>query len=352
MRAGVFHGPGDIRVDDVPDPRDPVGGEAVVRVVRSSVCGSDLWAFRDIAKGTEGSRTGHEFTGIVEAVGDEVTSVKPGDLVVSPFAWSCGECVPCRAGLQTSCPDSTFPGLPWDGGQGEMVLMPMADGSLWKVPDGTDPALYDQVHLLSDVLLTGYHAAKLAGVGSAGLDGSPVTTAVVIGDGAVGLSGVVGAKLLGATTIVAAGHHEDRLDIARSLGATHTTDLRGKELTKHIKQITDGGAPAVLECVGVTGALMTAAAVVTGGGNVGSVGVPHGVEHAGWLGMLFGKNAALRAGVAPVRAYMDEVGPQVCDGSLDVSAIASHVFELGELAGAYEAMDQRTAIKAILHIDA
>jgi alcohol dehydrogenase len=351
MRAGVFHGPGDIRVDEVADPRDPVGGEAVVRVVRSSVCGSDLWAYRDISKGEQGSRTGHEFTGIVEAVGDGVTTIKPGDLVVSPFMWSCGTCMACRAGLQTSCPSGQFVGGSYDAGQGERVLMPLADGSLWKVPDGTPEALYDQVHLLSDVLLTGYHAAKLAGVGSAGLDGHPVTTAVVIGDGAVGLSGVVGAKLLGATTIVAVGHHDDRLEIARTLGATHTSNLRGKQLTTQIRELTDGGAPAVLECVGVTGALMTAAAVVTGGGNVGSVGVPHGVEHAAWLGMLFGKNAALRSGVAPVRAYMDEVGPAVCAGELDVSAIASDRYELGELAGAYTAMDNRTAIKSILVVE-
>lgn len=349
MLAGVFHGEGDVRVEEVPDPGAPPPEGAVLRIVRSSVCGSDLWPYRGKGGWKPGWRTGHEMTGIVESVGDEVVSVAPGDLVVSAFAWSCGECDRCRAGLQTSCRRSMFPGgADNEGGQAQRVTVPLADGSLWKVPDGTPEERYDQVHLLTDVLLTGYHAAKLARVGEPGLGGEPASTAVVIGDGAVGLSGVVGAKLLGATTIVAVGHHADRLEHATGLGATHTVDLRGKDLHKAVLEITDGGSAAVLECVGTTSALVDAAAVVSPGGTVGSVGVPHGVEDARWLGRLFSKNAALHAGVAPTSAYVEQVGPLVASGELDVSAIASDRFALEDLPAAYEAMDRRECVKAIL----
>jgi alcohol dehydrogenase len=352
MKAGVFHGAGDVRVEEVADPGAPPPRGAVLRIVRSSVCGSDLWSYRGPSDWQAGWRTGHEMTGIVEQVGDEVTSVAEGDLVVSAFFWSCGDCAYCRAGLHTSCTTGAFPGgANHGGGQAERVMVPHADGSLWKVPDGTPEERFDQVHLLTDVLLTGYHAAKLAGVGEPGLGGDPVTTAVVVGDGAVGLSGVVGAKLLGATTIVLVGHHADRLEIAASLGATHTTDLRGRDLARHLREVTDGGAEAVLECVGVTSALRDAAGAVAPGGRIGSVGVPAGVEDANWMRILFGKNASLHPGIAPTSAYVEEVGPLVASGELDVSAIASDTFALADLPAAYEAMDQRTVVKAILRTD-
>lgn len=348
MKAGVFRGERDVRVEEVADPvlREP--DDAVVRIVRSSVCGSDLWPYRGHAPWQPGWRTGHELTGIVEEVGDAVEHVRPGDLVVSAFAWSCGTCEFCRAGLQTSCVRSTYPGgADNDGGQGERVRLPMVDGSVWKVPDGTPEDRLDAVHLLSDVLLTGYHAAKLAGVGEPGLDGEPVRTAVVVGDGAVGLSAVVSAELLGATTIVAVGHHAERLELAAQLGATHTTDLRGDELHTHLRDLTDGGAAAVMECVGTAGAVATSVEIARPGGTVSMVGVPRFIDE--WpMGTFFSKNVAFRAGVAPVRAYMDEVGPSVASGELDVSAIASHRFGLDELPGAYAAMDERRCIKAIV----
>lgn len=348
MRAGVFRGPGDVRVEEVDDPvlREP--GDAIVRIVRSSVCGSDLWFYRGVADWKPGWRTGHELTGVVEEVGDDVTGVAPGDLVVSAFAWSCGRCEFCRGGLHTSCVRGAYPGgADQDGGQAERVRVPLVDGSVWKVPDGTPEERLDAVHLLSDVLLTGYHAAKLAGVGASGLDGEPVRTAVVIGDGAVGLSAVASARLLGADTVIAVGHHADRLDIATALGADHTTELAGEELYAHVRELTDGGAPAVLECVGVTGSLRDAAEIARPGGSIGMVGVPAGVDEVP-MRPLFSKNVALRAGVAPVRAYMDEVGPAVASGELDVSAIASHRFSLDELPDAYAAMDERACIKAIV----
>lgn len=348
MKAGVFRGERDVRVEDVADSQVQGEGDAVLRIVRSSVCGSDLWFYRGHSPWESGWRTGHELTGIVEEVGSGVTTVKPGDLVVSAFAWSCGHCEFCRAGLQTSCVTGAFPGgADHDGGQADLVRVPMADGSLWKVPDGTPEERYDAVHLLSDVLLTGYHAAKLAGVGEPGLGGEVASTALVIGDGAVGLSAVASAKLLGAETIIAVGHHTDRLDLARELGATHTSDLRGDELLAHLKDLTDGGAPAVMECVGVDSAVETAAEAVRPGGTVSMVGVPRFID--AWpMGTFFSKNAAFRAGVAPVRAYMDEVGPAVASGEIDVSAIASHRYSLDELPAAYEAMDRRECIKAIV----
>lgn len=344
MKAGVLHGERDIRVDEVDEPGEPGPGEAVLRIVRSSVCGSDLWSYRGISSITPGAHTGHELTGVVEAVGEGVTDVAEGDLVVSAFAWSCGTCRWCAAGLQTSCVTGQFA----SGGQAQRVTVPMVEGSVWTAPSDTPEERWDQLHLLSDVLLTGYHAAKLAGVGAPGLDGAPVDVAVVIGDGAVGLSGVVSAKLLGATTIVAVGRHEERLDAARGLGATHVVEARGDGYRKQVRGLVDGGAAAVLECVGTTGSLVDAAAVVAPGGSVGSVGVPHGVDGAPWLAPLFGKNASLRPGVAPVRAYMDEVGPLVASGELDVSAIASHRFALEDLPAAYEAMDRRECVKAIV----
>ena len=348
MRAGVFHGTRDVRVEEVADPEVVEPGDAVVRVVRSSVCGSDLWPYRGVAPWQPGWRTGHELTGVIEAVGDEVADVAPGDLVVSAFAWSCGRCEFCEAGLQTSCVRGVYPGgADQDGGQAEFVRVPLVDGSVWKVPEGTPEERLDAVHLLSDVLLTGYHAAKLAGVGRPGIDGHPVRTAVVIGDGAVGLSGVVSARLLGAETIIAVGHHEDRLSIAADLGATHTTQLQGEDLYAHVRDLTDGGAAAVLECVGVTASLRDAAEVARPGGSIGMVGVPAGVDEVP-MRRLFSNNIALRAGVAPVRAYMDEVGPAVAAGELDVSAIASHRFPLEELPAAYEAMDRRECVKAIV----
>lgn len=348
MRAGVFHGAGDVRVEAVDDPRIQEPGDAVVRVVRSSVCGSDLWFYRGVAPWKPGWRTGHELTGVIEAVGDDVSTVAPGDLVVSAFAWSCGRCEFCRAGLQTSCVRGAYPGgADQDGGQAEYVRVPLVDGSVWKVPEGTPEERLDAVHLLSDVLLTGYHAAKLAGVGEPGLDGEPVRTAVVIGDGAVGLSAVASARLLGATTIIAVGHHADRLSVASELGATETTELEGDDLYAHVRELTDGGAPAVLECVGVTGSLRDAAEVARPGGSIGMVGVPAGVDEVP-MRTLFSNNIALRPGVAPVRAYMEEVGPAVASGELDVSAIASDRYSLDELPAAYDAMDRRACIKAIV----
>lgn len=348
MRAGVFRGEGDIRVEQVPDPELEQPTDAVVRIVRSSVCGSDLWSYRGISKGTDGTRTGHELTGIVEAVGDEVTEVAVGDLVIAPFAFGDGTCEYCRAGLWTSCPHGGFFGGDVNGGQAERARVPWADANLWVAPSDTPEDRWDALHLLTDVLLTGWHAGVMAGVGEPGLDGEPVTTAVVIGDGAVGLSGVLSARRQGADRVIAVGHHDDRLEIARQLGATEVVNDRGDSLAARLKELTDGGAAAVLECVGVNASLQDAVAAVRPGGRIGMVGVPAGVSRVP-MGDLFRNNIQLTAGVAPTNAYVDEVGPLVASGEIDPSLIASDVYDLDELPAAFEAMDERRTIKAILH---
>jgi threonine dehydrogenase-like Zn-dependent dehydrogenase len=348
MRAGVFRGERNIRVEDVAEPTLEAGTDAIVRIVRSSVCGSDLWSFRGVTQGQDGSRTGHEFTGIVESVGDDVTKVQVGDLVVAPFCYGDGICHFCQAGLWTSCVQGGFFGVGINGGQAEFARVPWADANLWVAPKDTPQERWDAVHLLSDVLLTGWHAGVMAGVGQPGIDGEPVTTAVIIGDGAVGLSGVISAKQQGATRIIAVGHHQDRLDIARQLGATDLVMERGKQRKAAILALTDGGAASVLECVGVDASLRDAISACRPGGKIGMVGVPHGVTGVP-LGQLFGSNISLNAGVAPTSAYIDEVGPLVASGEIDPSLLASDVFGLEDLPAAFEAMDERRTIKAIVH---
>lgn len=348
MRAGVYRGPGEVRVEDVPDPRVEEPTDAVVRIVRSSVCGSDLWSYRGVRSGEGGGRTGHELTGVVEQVGDRVRDVAVGDLVVVPFAFGDGTCEYCRAGLWTSCRQGGFFGGDVNGGQAEYARVPWADANCWVAPADTPVERWDALHLLTDVLLTGWHAGVLAGVGQPGIDGEPVTTAVVIGDGAVGLSGVVSARAQGADRVIAVGHHDDRLEVARALGATDTVNLRGKELRAHLRELTDGGAPAVLECVGMDASLRDAVGAVRPGGRIGMVGVPAGVEDVP-LGHLFASNVTLSAGVAPTNAYVAEVGPLVASGELDPSPIASDVYALDDLPAAFRDMDERRTIKAILH---
>lgn len=347
MRAGVFRGEQDIRVEEVADPTIEQGTDAVVKIVRSSVCGSDLWSYRGISPGTDGSATGHELTGIVESVGEAVTDVKVGDLVIAPFAFGDGTCEYCKAGLWTSCVQGGFFGSGINGGQAEYARIPWADANLWVAPSDTPEERWDALHLLTDVLLTGWHAGVMAGVGQPAMDGDTSTTAIVIGDGAVGLSGVLAAKLQGAERIIAVGHHDDRLDIATKLGATDVVNDEGKSLAKKLKALTDGGATSVLECVGANASMADAVRAVRPGGRIGMVGVPAGVKEVP-IGQLFGKNVRLTAGVAPTNAYVAEVGPRVASGEIDPSLIASDVFGLDELPAAFEAMDQRKTIKAIV----
>src|SRR5512147_1169597 len=268
MRATVLYGAGDVRVEIVPYARIVEPTDAVVAVTRACICGSDLWPYQSMEKSATGRRMGHEFIGIVEDVGKDVRTVRKGDLVVVPFAWSDGTCEFCRQGLQTSCLHGGFWGGELDGGQGEAVRVPLADGTLVKLPVGPDHALMPSLLTLSDVMGTGHHAARAAKVG-------PGKTVAVVGDGAVGLCGVIAARRLGAEQIIMLGRHADRIALARTFGATDIVSERGDAAIERVRELTGGlGAHAVLECVGHGEALRTAVSVARAGGAVGRVGVP------------------------------------------------------------------------------
>ena len=342
MRATVFHGPGDVRVEQVPDPRIEAPTDAVVRVTHACVCGSDLWFYRGVSKWEPGWRTGHEWMGIVEEVGAEVRTVRPGDRVVAPFAWSDGTCEFCAKGLQTSCVDGGYwGGDSADGGQGEAVRAPHADGTLVVLPELDDDRMAS-VLPLTDVLPTGHHAAVSARV-------RPGGTVAVVGDGAVGLCGVLAAARLGAGRIVALGHHEGRLEIARRFGATDVVTARGEDAVAEVRELTEGGAESVLECVGAQSAMDTALAIARDGGTVGYVGVPHGIETLD-LRSIFGRNVGLLGGVAPARAYLPELLADVVAGRIDPAPVLDLVVSLDDVPRGYAAMDSREAVKVMVKV--
>ena len=344
MRAATFQAPGEISIEEVPRPEIEDPTDAIVRVTHTAICGSDLWFYRGESDREAGSRVGHEPMGIVEEVGDDVRSVEPGDRVFAPFVISCGNCEFCRKGLHTSCVN----GGSWSGenggAQGEYVRSPDADGTLVRVPDrfADDEDALEALLPLTDVMGTGHHAAVSADV-------SEGDTCVVIGDGAVGLCGVLAARRLGAERIVATGHHEDRLDIAEEFGATETVSARGEEAVERALELTHGGASHVMECVGAASAMETAIEVCRPGGTVGYVGVPHGVDEAGLdVLSMFGDNVGLRGGVAPVRAYAEELMADVLQGTLDPSPIFTKTVDLDGVPEGYRAMDEREAIKVLV----
>src|SRR5438034_1709322 len=295
MRATVMYGAGDVRVETVPDPRLIESTDALVRVTSACICGSDLWPYQSMERTDVGRRMGHEFIGVVEDVGADVRTVRKGDLVVAPFAWSDGTCEFCRQGLQTSCRHGGFWGGELDGGQGEAVRVPLADGTLVKLPVAPDDALMPGLLTLSDVMGTGHHAALRANVG-------PGKTAAVVGDGAVGLCGVIAAKRLGAEQIIMLGRHADRIALAKEFGATDIVGERGDEAIDRVRELTGGlGAHSVLECVGHDQAVVTALEIARPGGAVGRVGVPENDNTP--TGTAFWKNVGLGGGPAPARAY-------------------------------------------------
>ncbi|MGW2277119.1 zinc-dependent alcohol dehydrogenase family protein [Streptomyces sp. NPDC001770] len=345
MRATVIHAPHDIRVEEVPDPVVQQPTDVVVRVLRACICGSDLWAYRGESARKPGQRIGHEFLGIVEQAGSDVTGFAAGDLVVAPFVWSDGTCAYCADGLHTSCPQGGFWGSEGsDGGQGEAVRVPFADGTLVKLPAeaASDDRLLTALLALSDVLGTGHHAAVGAGV-------KPGSTVAVVGDGAVGLCGVMAAKRLGADRIIALGRHTARTDIARAFGATDVVAARGEEAVAAVRELTGGaGAHSVIEAVGTEQSMRTAFGIARDGGAVGYVGVPHGSGTGLDLGDMFNRNVALRGGVAPVRAYIPELLPDVLDGTIDPSPVFDLAVGLDEVPAGYKAMDERTALKVLV----
>ncbi len=342
MRATLIYGAGDVRVETVPDPVLQEPTDALVRVVRASICGTDLWPYRSRPRSDHGDRMGHEFLGIVEEVGSEVTRLKPGDLVVAPFSWSDDTCDFCAQGLHSCCRRGGFWGQNGaDGGQGEAVRVPYADGTLVTLPVGEDPALLPSLLTLADVLPTGHHSAVTAGV-------NPRTTVVVIGDGAVGLSAVLAARRLGAQRIILMGRHKARTDLGCRFGATDVVAERGEEGVARVRELTGGdGAHAVLECVGLKPAIETALAVVRAGGTVSRVGAPqyHDVPAGS---RFFFRNVTLTGGIAPVRAYIDKLLPDVLDGKIEPGRVFDRTVDLDDVADGYQAMAERRVLKVLV----
>ncbi|MEU6017319.1 zinc-dependent alcohol dehydrogenase family protein [Streptomyces sp. NPDC047515] len=345
MRATVIHAPHDIRVQEVPDPSIQQPTDVVLRVLRACICGSDLWAYRGEAARQPGQRIGHEFLGIVEEAGSEVAGFAVGDLVVAPFVWSDGTCAYCAEGLTTSCPQGGFWGsVGSDGGQGEAVRVPFADGTLVKLPAAavSDDRLLTALLALSDVLGTGHHAAVGAGVKTG-------STVAVVGDGAVGLCGVLAARRLGAERIIALGRHQVRTDIARTFGATDVVAERGEAAVEAVRELLGGeGAHAVIEAVGTEQSMRTAVGITRDGGAIGYVGVPHGSGTGLDLGVMFDRNITLRGGVAPVRTYIPELLPDVLSGTVDPSPVFDLTIGLDDVPVGYKAMDERTALKVLI----
>jgi len=347
MRATYLFGAGDVRVIDVPDPALRQPGDAVVRVVRACVCGSDLHPYHSMPSTSDGVSMGHEFVGVVEEVGAEVATVRRGDFVIAPFAVSDGTCEFCRAGLQTSCLHGGFwndQQLGTGGGQAEAVRVPLADGTLVKVP-GVDASAGDQrlagLLTLSDVYGTGWHAALRGGV-------RPGSTVTVIGDGAVGLLAVLSAKQLGAQRIVLMGRHRARTDLGREFGATDVVAERGEEGIARVRQLTGGGSEIVLEAVGHLPAYEQAVGIVRPGGTISRVGVPQYEDAPVGFGSLFGANITLTGGPAPVRAYIERLLPAVLDGTVQPGKVFDQTVALDDTPKAYAAMDERRALKVVV----
>jgi threonine dehydrogenase-like Zn-dependent dehydrogenase len=344
MRATVMYGAGDVRVETVPDARLAEPTDALVRVTRACVCGSDLWPYNQMEPTENGRRMGHEFIGIVDGVGDEVRTVKTGDLVVAPFAWSDGTCVFCREGLQTSClHGGWWGGTELDGGQGEAVRVPQADGTLVALPVGEDDELMPSLLTLSDVMGTGHHAALAARV-------APGKTAAVVGDGAVGLCGVIAAKRLGAEQIILLGRHPDRIALAREFGATDIVSERGDEALERVRELTDGlGAHSVLECVGLDLSMTTALGIVRPGGAVGRVGLP---QHQSLPTTMttFYDNVTISGGPAPARAYIEELMPDVLERRIEPGRVFDRTGSLDEVPDGYRAMNERESIKFLIEL--
>jgi threonine dehydrogenase-like Zn-dependent dehydrogenase len=336
MRVTTIHAPGDIRLEDRPRPEVTAPTDAVIKITAGCICGSDLWPYRGENPITPGATIGHEMVGVVEDVGSEVRSFRPGDFVIVPFCTCDNTCPNCRNGAQSACRNGGFT----TGGQGEYGLVEQAEGSLVKTPSLPDPSMIPSLLTLSDVFPTGWHCAVSAGVEKG-------DTVVVVGDGAVGLCGVLAAAQMGAERVVAMSRHESRQQIARQFGATDIVAERGKEGAAAIKELTDGvGADAVLECVGTDDAMQQAFAVARPGSMVGFVGVPHGVRLP--VERMFAKNVGLAGGVAPVRQYLPDLLELVTSGAVNPGLVFDTVLPLSEVAEGYRAMDERTAIKVLL----
>jgi len=338
MKATLLYGAGDVRVEEVPDPVIQEPTDAIVRVVRTCICGSDLHPYHNKSPEAVGRQIGHEFLGVVEETGAAVTGLRRGDLVVSSFSYQDNTCDFCREGLQTSCRVGGF----FSAAQAEFVRVPQASGTLVALPGvGEDSPLLPSLLTLADVYGTGYHAARTGRVG-------PGSTVTVIGDGAVGLLAVLSARALGAERIILMGRHRARTDLGREFGATDVVAERGEEGVAAVRELTHGdGTHAVLEAVGYLEAYEQALGVVRPGGVISRVGVPQYAQ--GPVGRaLFGGNVTLTGGPAPVRNYIDALLPGVLDGTVEPGRVFDRVVSLPEVPDGYRAMDRREALKVLV----
>jgi threonine dehydrogenase-like Zn-dependent dehydrogenase len=343
MHATVMYKAGDVRIENVPDASIQDSTDALIRITRACICGSDLWPYKLKQPDGKGQGMGHEAIGVVEAIGKAVHNVKVGDVVVMPFAYSDGFCDFCHEGLQTACVHGGFFGVGGGigGAQAEALRIPQADGTLFALPVGEDDALMPSLLTLSDVMGTGHHAAVVARVGQG-------RKAAVIGDGAVGLCGVIAAKRLGAEQIIIMGRHSDRIELAKRFGATDVVSERGEAAVERVRELTGGfGVHSVLECVGTDQAMSTAMGVARPGGAVGRVGVPHYDTIPQAQPMFYG-NITVGGGPAPVRTYIEELLPDVLEGRIEPGRVFDRTIGLEGVPDGYRAMDERKALKVLI----
>jgi threonine dehydrogenase-like Zn-dependent dehydrogenase len=339
MRGAVIHAPGDVRCEHRDDPRIEHSTDAIIRVSVTCVCGSDLWEYRGLDPIPEPRPTGHEYVGVVEEVGSDVTAIKPGQTVVGSFAFSDNTCALCRAGFHTNCTHSDFS---WArGAQAEYMRVPLADGTLVATHETPDAELLPSLLAASDVLGTGWFGAVAADV-------RPGKTVAVVGDGAVGLLAVLAAAELGAEQIIAFSRHEPRQKLATDFGATNIVAERGDEGAERVKELTNGlGADSVIEAVGTEEARLQAACTARPGGHIGHVGVPHGADLP-IREMFFARRLHLHGGSAPVRRFLPDLIARITDGAIDPGKVFDLVLPLDQVAEGYRAMDERAAIKTLL----
>ena len=336
MKGAVLHGPRDVRYEDRAEPKIVRPTDAIIRMSATCVCGSDLWPYRGFNPAAEPSPMGHEYCGIVEEVGREVTSVKPGQFVIGSFFASDNSCPICKAGYQSSCQHAEFVG----GAQAPLLRVPLADGTLVATPGAPSRDMIPSLLATSDVFGTGWFAADAANV-------KPGMTVAVVGDGAVGLLGVLSAKRMGAERIIAMSRHEARQKLAREFSATDIVTERGEEGVARIKDLTNGiGADAVLECVGTQESMKQAIGSARKGGYVSYVGVPHGVQLEGQE--LFFAHVHLHGGPAPVRRFLPKLIDLVLNDKVDPGKVFDLALPLDQVAEGYRAMDERRAIKTLL----
>ena len=338
MLATVMHGPGDVRYEDVAEPKILKPTDAIIKLSATCVCGSDLWPYRGLNDITAPLAMGHEYCGVVVEVGSAVTSVKPGQFVVGSFCLSDNTCPHCKYGFHSSCEQREF----MTGAQAPLARVPLADGTLVATAEMPSDDLIPSLLATSDVLGTGWYAADAARV-------QPGSTVVVVGDGAVGLMGVLAARQLGAGRIIAMSRHKTRQDLALEYGATDIVSERGDAGVARIKEMTKGiGADSVLECVGTKESMAQAIQCARPGSMIGYVGVPHGVELDGQA--LFFSQTGMLGGPAPVRRFLPHLMDLVLQRKIDPGKVFDLELPLADVAEGYRAMDERRAIKTFLHV--